>query len=393
MKRVLLALSILCSLKLFAVSYRDSRLKNDSLESLEKLANRKHSKSLLRAINATKAFEKAKNRSGISQRQFLQTAFYIEKFKPKKFIPKKKTKLTHALEFDRKTKKTFIVLNSKKAFLGKGAHKKVYKSILYGKNPTVIARSEQTDKMKSELKALKKLQGAPGLMNTHAFTSHKDKKHHYHTIYSDLYEGTLFSLLYNKQLSFENKLLIMKDLVQGLRSMHAKNLVHRDLHAFNFLIYSKNNMWRAVIADFGQTFKTGKAKKLVSQMKRTLRAPEGINRKKMKGKDYFATDVYALGCIFYNLLHNKTPSWQESYLESESDSFKKKKKKLRKKLKKETKERRKTLIKQRGKLSIEKQAELFVLQMVHHKAAKRPKAAKLYRQITTIINSADFKTK
>lgn len=277
-----------------------------------------------KAYNATEALKAKYSKPGIKPKRFFQAAYYIEKHLKKikhssrSYLTKKQTGLRHAIEYDPKSDHIFIVLNAKKAFIGSGAKKKVYKAILYGEHPKVVARGEQAIPMEDELYAHRALNGAAGVMATHAYTRHKDKKNTYHTIYADLYEGPLANLFRNKNLSLWNRLIVMSDLLNGLNSLHSRNFVHRDLHAYNFLVHKESSgTYRAVIADLGRTLKINKVKAMPAQMMRKMCAPEGFAFKKLKGKDYFATDIYALGCIFYNLFHNKLPSWQTESLRSD----------------------------------------------------------------------------
>lgn len=407
-----LFLSILLSVQLFSSSYAfcateyksvKRLLKKKNLETLEKTAQDTQNKELTRAIHATRRLATKYNDPPISKREFLQAAYYIEtqlpyiKHSANHYLTKKKTGLKHDIEYDPTTGHTFIVLNSKKAFIGSGAKKSVYKTIHYSHHdPKVLARSEQTLPMPDEIKALKALQGVHGVMNAHAFTHHKSGNKKYYTIYSDCFKGTVSDLFSKKEIDFRNKLIIMHDLIRGLDSMHSRNYVHRDLHAYNYLLFEENlsngnKILRAVIADLGRTIKIDQAKNVRAQMTSRLCPPEGFNQKKLKGKDYFATDVYALGCILYRLHHNRFPKWQGEFLRSDKLSPSKKKALLIKKLNKATASRRKQLqqSKERNEhLSLEQQAELLILHMINPDPSKRGTAAQLRHDMHAILHKA-----
>ncbi len=398
---VLIAFQMSASL-LGAGEYKISskQLKNKNLSSLEKIAEHYQQEELLRAIHATQSLNERYSRPGISEKNFLQAAYYIETHLPyikqtsKKFLTKNKTGVKNAIEYDSDTDQVFIVLDSKKAFIGRGAKKRVHKCIHYMSHPKVLARSEQSMVMHEELKAHKDLIGVPGIMNAHAFTTHKQKNKKYHTIYSDIYAGTLKDVLAKKHVSFRNKLIIMSDLIDGLLSLHSREYVHRDLHSHNYLYsveYDGNGdkVLRAVIADLGRTIKISEAKGLRAQMTRRATAPEAFRHKRLKGADYFATDVYALGCIFYRLYYNKFPGWQKDYIKSHTIPLARKKALLIKKLRKATEHRRSQLISRKernGGLNIEQDTELLVLKMLHVDPNQRATASELRHEFHHILH-------
>lgn len=404
---ILLYTQIFTSSSAFCDSeYKKTRrlLKKSSLEAIEKTAHDTHNQELAHAAQATRAliakYKEPRLEPGLHAREFLQAAYYIEtelphiKHSAVHYLTKKKTGLKHDIEYDPATGHTFIVLDSKRAFIGSGAKKSVYKTIHYShRDPKVLARSEQTLAMRDEIKALKALQGSHGVMNMHAFTMHKRKHKKYYTIYSDYYKGTVSDLFSEKEISFRNKLIIMHDLIRGLDSMHSRNYVHRDLHAYNYLIFEENvsngnKILRAVIADLGRTIPISQAKNVRAQMTSRLCPPEGFDQKKLKGKDYFATDVYALGCILYRLHHNRFPKWQGKFLRSDTLSPSKKKALLVKKLSKETAKRRKELLtsKERNEpLSLEQEAELLILKMLDVNPSKRGTSGQLRHDMHAIL--------
>jgi serine/threonine protein kinase len=351
---------------------------------------------LIRAIRATKAFNRKNKNAPINKRKFLQNALFIESQlnnlnNNNSYLTTEKTRLKNIIEYDPITRRAFIVLDNKKAFLGKGKKKTAYKSILYKKVPQIVARSEQSYPMEEELEAHKALQNVPGVMKTYAFTSHKNKGENYYTIYSDLYEKTLEDLLHKKSLSLRNKVVIMKDLLIGLDSLHSRNYVHRDLHSQNYLIRTEKNLKgkkviHAVITDLGRTITIDNAKQVPAQMTRRICPPEGFTPETLNGSDYFASDLYALGSIFYRIYHNKPPEWQKEFLRSTSLSGIQKKAMLISQLKKTTAKRRQYLSKRRKHLSTKQKIEFMILKMVHHNPAKRGSAAKWKEVIQNIHN-------
>ncbi len=353
---------------------------------------------LARAKSAKESLFSRYNHPGIKPKRFLETAYYIETHRGeithfnKPYLTKQETGIKHTIEYDSASGHIFIVLDEKKAYLGEGAKKKVYKAILYGQTPKLVARSEQSLKMDAELYAHKELLGAPGIMKTHAFATHVDKKNRYYTIYSELYEGTLFDVITKMKLSTWNKWIVMSDLLTGLQSIHSKNLVHRDLHSHNYLYHTErdahgNTTIRAVIADLGRTIKSSDAKGLLAQMTTRMTAPEAFSHKKLEASDYFATDIYALGCIFHRLFHEKLPKWQKGDLRSPNLSAEKKKAILEKRLDEETTKRREHLIKKSKEtaLSAMERTELLILKMLDLDPKKRESASEHLQEMQKII--------
>ncbi len=385
---------LLGSLQLFAIQPHE--IKKKSIRSLEKKAAKQQNKPLQNALEAQKRLYSRYKNPAISRKNFLQAAYYIETHLPsikhakKGYLHKKKTGLKHDIEYDPDSKHCFIVLRNKKAFIGSGVKKKVYKAIHYNHGPKLLARSEQSIEMDLEFKAHKSLQGARGIMNTHAFTTHKRKKTRYYSLYSDLYDGTLHDLFSRKKLTFRNKLIIMSDLLHGLESIHSKDFAHRDLHAYNYLVHAETQgdgslLWRACIADLGRTIKLRSLKGEVAQMTRRMCAPEAFKFSKLRGSDYQATDIYALGCIFYRLYHNKYPKWQHGYLKSKRISPAKKRKKLIRLLSKETVKRRNSLLHANRPLSTGEKAELVILKMLNVDPKKRPSARALQSELQPLL--------
>ncbi|MCE5294786.1 MAG: protein kinase [Chlamydiales bacterium] len=396
-----LTLGIFASVSLFAIgTHKVSKkeLKKNTLVELEQKAKTYNNEALLRAVHTTTNLQAKYKHAPISKDNFLQAAYYIEnnlydiKHAKKHFYPKKKTGLKTVIEHDPVTGNIFLVLDSKKAFIGRGRKKRVYKCIHYAHQPKVLARSEQKKVMYEELQAHKDLLGAPGIMNAHSFTGHKEKNRKHHTIYSDIYQGTLSDLMEKKPVSLHNKVQIMSDLLDGLVSLHSKNYVHRDLHSHNYLYAIEGHVnghpiLRAVISDLGRTIKTSKAKGIPAQMTRRACAPEALNYRHLKGKDYFATDIYALGCIFHRLYHNTFPKWQGDYLKSHNISNGKKKSLLLSKLKKANSKRHKTLQHLKahhGSLSPTDDLELLILKMLSIKPKDRGTAHELQAQFRHI---------
>ncbi|MBS0656468.1 MAG: protein kinase family protein [Verrucomicrobia bacterium] len=404
MKKVVAVLFLLascCHVALFAKHARstiDEIPKKKNLTSLEKIAHERNNSPLLHAVRATRALYEKYDTLCCKKLDFLKTSYFIESHRhlittQPQFFKKRQTNLKHTIEYDPNTGHIFILLDSKKAFLGAGKKKTVFKSILYGQDPKIVARGEQAAAMDDELHAHHALKGVDGLMTTYAFTTHKGRKTKYNAIYSDLYHGTFRQLLQKNKLSFRNKLIIIRDILKGLESIHSRNYVHRDLHANNYLFKIEQDAkgqktYRVVIADLGRTIAIGQAEKVPVQGARRLYPPEGFKPKKLAGTDYFATDIYATGCVFYWLYHNTRPKWQDHYIKDSRVSTKEKRKILVKRLKRETSKRRQALSRKhkRGSLTMKEDTEFLILQMLRKRPHQRGDATHWRQEAERILD-------
>lgn len=329
-----------------------------------------------------------------SPKKLLKTIVFIENKLPKLikkkhyYLPKRKTKLPYALEYDRKTKATYIVLEGKKALLGEGRKKVVRKAICYDRNsPKLVARAEQSLPIDKELKMTKKMMGKKGIYDVLGCTRYKRRGKTHHAIYSSIYKNGTFRSLFTQKvhLSIKEKIKLAYDVLQGLHSLHKKGIVHRDLGARNYLVNMTNGKQgsrdvTACIADLGRADYAKKlAKGEPAQGTPSYVAPEAVNPRRLKAKDYFATDVYAVGCVFYELFYEKTFPWHSrSFLRKET-----RKRQYLDCLEKATKKRRFALYKKKRRFSSQ-EFEYLILRMLHSDPKKRPKAAYLEHKMGQI---------
>lgn len=371
------------------------------LAKLKKIAKQEKSRSLCRAVDAATRFKKIRKGLGMSVGAFLQTALYIESDMRKQvqhkqyYLPKHKTGLSKNLEYDPRSKTTFIICGKRKAnYLGRGAKKTVYRSVEYKNGKTaIVARAEQACAMNRELKITKKLRGAPGIISVKGFGKHKQAGKKYKTTYSKLYTtGTLKTILQEKiKLSLYEKIKICYNILQGLESMHSRGIVHRDLAAQNFFVTiphgkaGKRNV-KAVIADFGWAAyaKTLAHKKPQANYKST--APEGFLLKRMKHSAYYATDIFSTGRVFYRLLYGeKKGKWLQGF---SSGSPKWRYFKYFRIIQKHTHARRKVLEHKqaRSHVSNKERFEYLILKMIHPNASMRGSAKTLRKQMKSLLN-------
>ncbi|CAI2188905.1 12746_t:CDS:2 [Funneliformis geosporum] len=114
--------------------------------------------------------------------------------------------------------------------------------------------------------------------------------------------GNLRQYLQNKdsRLSLKDKLKKLKNIAEGLESIHNQNLVHQDFHSGNIL----NSSWESHITDLGLSRPVNHLKK-TGQIFGVLPyvAPEVL-----RGETYTQkADIYGFGIVAYELLTNAYP--------------------------------------------------------------------------------------
>ncbi len=100
---------------------------------------------------------------------------------------------------------------------------------------------------------------------------------------------------------------VARDVCLGLAAAHNQNIVHRDLKPANIMVFPENGGVGVKILDFGLAFVRDTDTKLTKTgtMPGTLpyMAPESLKGEPLDGR----TDLYALGCIIYELLTSHYP--------------------------------------------------------------------------------------
>lgn len=118
-------------------------------------------------------------------------------------------------------------------------------------------------------------------------------------------QGTLFDRLkkqQNQPLPLKEGLTILSQVSQGLQYAHQKNIVHRDLKPANILF---NALGEVLLADFGI------AVALPSEHTIRLAIPGGTPQymapEQFEGTTSMKSDIYALGCIAYEIFTAQKP--------------------------------------------------------------------------------------
>lgn len=384
-----------------------------SLNQMMQVAEKSGVEPFIRALKATHNIRKLSSSLPIPKSEIFRMALFIEAELPhhlhshrKTYLSRRNTGLERTLEYDPETQLVFIHLKDHGVKeLGHGEKKVVTKSILYDvDHPKLVARCSSTTKMEKEMRALKLMQGENGIVELHACTERKLKGgQKIYNMMCQLYEGGTLSKAFTDKypFSFKQKLYIARDLIEGLDAMHTKGLVHRDLSARNVLLdYAKKGKRKArvihaAIADFGRCRHIDDTASVRAQFNDRYLAPEAIINERLEGEDYFATDLYALGCILHRLFYEKSGPWIDvGNLNNPTQPEAVKEAKLAYDLKRYREMRMAKLVLKGGtgpNASTRDRFEQIILDLLHHDPSSRGSAELHAQAINEIIHNHENK--
>lgn len=378
---------------------------NIPLKSVLHIAKYEHSSTLQHAVNATEAFLALEGKPDIAVGDYLQIALFIEanlhEYAEKKryFFPTTDTGLVLPLEFDPKTKKTFIILSSLDGTaLNYGLDRNYYKALKYSrKEPEVIARGEETGERAHEIHMLERFEKASGVVNMIAHKSHEVGSDKFTAVYLPLYSPGSLRAAFDAgtQLSLYEQASIALNLLLGLHEIHHKKIAHRNLGSRNYLVdipegTPGTRTIESAITNLEHALKLSDLDGVKVQVNPSYVAPEGIFHGKLHGHHYFRTDVYALGLVLYQLFYNEQAPWQSpTYVTHKKKSAESRYKKLIHKIRHHTNARRSVLAakKETGTMTPQENFELLILKMVDADPEKRGTASALYEQMKAIFES------
>lgn len=299
--------------------------KNDLIE----LASQNNCQELLVAIDAATHINTLGEEIGLSEAKLIQVCLYIESEilaqlpKKNRYLKRKETGIPADIEYYHKKGYIFIHKSEdSSSYIGQGAWKVVTKSILYDRSKSQIVARCVTNRAGNKLEANihNRLSKREGLVETIA---HIPRKYIHGRVAYDIIlkyynVPSLGKFLFSndhEHLSQDERMKLCASLIKGLATMHSKNIVHRDISKYNCLLHKeqKNPIlkmeYKIALCDFGQSRMVGSCNGVTAQFIKFYRSPEAIRFRTLKGKDYFATDLFAVGCLVYQLFYCKPPAW------------------------------------------------------------------------------------
>ena len=207
---------------------------------------------------------------------------------------------------------------SLKEILGTGSYGSVYrgldletkaavaiKQVTFSKNPKSFLNpstsSQMTNALKNEITNMRLIDH----INVVKLFDVKKSTNNFYLICEYCSQGNLESYISSKggQLSIQESLRFIRDIVSGFRCLYAKCIVHRDLKPANLLL-QKN---RLKIADFGFSKLVDHSmdsQKILSQ----VGSPLYMSPQILRGESYSSkTDVWSLGIIWFQMVYGHTP--------------------------------------------------------------------------------------
>lgn len=129
-------------------------------------------------------------------------------------------------------------------------------------------------------------------------------------------EGVSLSQRIQKgNLSIQESLYIVKNILQGLEYAHAQGIIHRDIKPSNVMI---NTQGKILILDFGLAKKLVSNRVGITQSGQSIGTPQYMSPEQSSGNSDdvdIRTDLYSLGIVFYEMLTGRSPFKGDSPLE------------------------------------------------------------------------------
>jgi serine/threonine protein kinase len=123
-------------------------------------------------------------------------------------------------------------------------------------------------------------------------------------------DGTDLGALVTEQGSLEQSQAVdlIAQVSDALDAAHRRGLVHRDVKPANVLLESRSSGYHAYLTDFGLVKTVGAASGVATRTGQYLGTPDYAAPEQVLGADVDArTDVYALGCMLYQVIAGKAP--------------------------------------------------------------------------------------
>jgi len=106
---------------------------------------------------------------------------------------------------------------------------------------------------------------------------------------------------------------VIAQICAGLGAVHAKGIAHRDVKPANVLLAKDN--FRVALTDFGLTSLSPSSRDRLVEGTPLYLAPERIRTEELPADRQHLPDIYAIGCIFFELLTGHPPYECDSLVE------------------------------------------------------------------------------
>jgi len=242
------------------------------------------------------------------------------------YLRKADTDLSHTLEITPIGK---IIVYTQE-IIGRGTFKTVAEAFLLVEQVNITNAKTRIDGLSIDFQSAEKEQSMLklfgnklGMPRTYLISYHQ--RSHEGT-YSEIpcqnilqrrYAGSLnnFKKLFPEGLSEQDLRFIGNQALASLSTMHTGGYSHSDIHAGNFLYaLSKDDqlLEEVVITDFGCAYRLDEKIDKI-HLNLTNAPPEYLLKKKDREYSGDKHDVWALGCMLYELTYNKKTPWLASY--------------------------------------------------------------------------------
>ncbi|CDW76617.1 serine threonine protein kinase [Stylonychia lemnae] len=169
-----------------------------------------------------------------------------------------------------------------------------------------IKLKDNTSEIYREIQFLRELEICNNIVQLHSVYREIDK---IHLVMSFAKYGPLIDHLYNNKLLVENDIkVIMGQLILAVDLMHKKGIIHRDIKPDNILVVNQDNL-QVCIADLGLSCKVSENEILAKK----CGTPGYVAPEILMGKNTsLKSDIFSLGCLFYNLLTGQVLFWGQN---------------------------------------------------------------------------------
>lgn len=201
-------------------------------------------------------------------------------------------------------------------FVGQGGMSQVYRARHLNLNKDVAIKmlsdaqeAQSWQRFLQEAKVISKFDH-PNVVKIHAFSITDGAPY----LVMDFLQGkNLKEILSGQPMEFERAMNILSGVTRGLVHAHEKDVIHRDLKSTNILVVEEEGLEVAKIVDFGIAKCHSESAQRLTKTGAIVGTPTYMSPEQLTGQPLDArSDLYSLGCVFYETLSGKVPFERES---------------------------------------------------------------------------------